>query len=393
MIVEITHKYSLYVVVILFVDNKMMKTIIIHNVRLCSIAIALFMFRHVNLTADCFSIPSASTSEGRISKEGQISHIKSIIIESNALQPQQDRSSRDASTISIKQIRNELDNNNMIISRVSYSSDFSSIMKLSASEYDKFTTSRHTDCINLFDKYNTNLIRCEKLNEQCINIRWNATWIPSGSTWLYNLGEFAGWKISVKSPDPAVVSTFSWKSVFNTFSNAFATGNITLPISCVEGNTLLTIKQAQDGTEDSGGDLTLTIKESIDLVSEADKNRIQNRRVAQELASWIDVSRRPPQFNVDDWAGMVRQRILSSVPGAGALDVDPNESDADGVIALVLFGFISVVVLGISFQFFTMPELVGGTGSIPSRCDDAEILEFGSGYLSECFGPLGDPTL
>eukprot|EP00984_Skeletonema_dohrnii_P015918 scaffold6989_cov72-Skeletonema_dohrnii-CCMP3373.AAC.1 len=90
---------------------------------------------------------------------------------------------------------------------------------------------------------------------------------------------------------------------------------------------------------------------------------------------------------------MVRQRILSSVPGAGALDVDPNESEADGVVALVLFGFISVVVLGISFQFFTMPELVGGTGSIPSRCDDAEILEFGSGYLSECFGLFGDPTL
>lgn len=356
------------------------------------IYVFFFVFFQHAIPTDCFSIPSASTSAGRI-EGGQIDQIKSIIIDSrsNTQQLQQERS-RDASTIPIKQIlRNDL-GSNMMVSCVSYASDFTSTMKLSVSEYDKFTTSRHTDCINLFDNYKTNLIRCEKLNEQSINIRWNATWIPSGSTWLFKLGEFAGWKISVKSPDPAVRSKFSWKAVFDTFSNAFATGNITLPISCVEGNTILTIKQASD-VADSGGDFTVTIKESIDLVSEADKNRIQNRRVAQELAAWIDVARRPPKFNVDDWAGMVRQRILSSVPGTGALDVDPNESDSDGVVALVLFGFISVIVLGISFQFFTMPELVGGTGSIPSRCDEAEILVFGSGYLSECFGPFGDPTL
>ncbi len=361
-----------------------------HNARLCFFTIVFFVLQNIH-TADCFSIPPSSSAR-RMEVEEKINYIKSIIIDSNAQKIQEERSS-DASTIPITQIRNELDNN-IMIACVSYASDFVSTTKLSASEYDKFTTSRNTDCINLFDNYNTELIRCEKLNEQSINIRWNATWIPSGSTWLYNLGELAGWKISVKSPDPAVISTFSWKAVFATFSNAFTTGNITLPISCVEGNTILTIKQVQNETASVGGDnFTVTIKESIDLVSEADKNRIQNRRVAQELASWVDVSRRPPKYNVDDWAGMVRQRILSSVPGAGALDVDPNESDADGVVALVLFGFISVVVLGLSFQFFTMPELVGGTGSIPSRCDDAEILEFGSGYLSECFGPFGDPTL
>ena len=362
---------------------------IIRNARLCFFASTVFILRHANPT-ESFSNPSATARAGRIDE--QINDIRSIIIDTNTKQSQEERS-RDASTIPIQQIRNELDDSNIVNSCVSYASDFASTTKLSASQYEEFTTSRHADCINLFDNYKTHLIRCEKLNEQYINIRWNATWIPSGSTWLYNLGDIAGWQINVKRPDPAVISTFSWKAVFDTFSNAFATGNITLPISCVEGNTILTIKQVQDEVDSGSGDFAVTIKESIDLVSEADKNRIQNRRVAQELASWIDVSRRPPKFNVDDWAGMVRQRILTSVPGAGALDVDPNESDTDGVVALVLFGFISVVVLGISFQFFTMPELVGGTGSIPSRCDDAEILEFGSGYLSECFGLFGDPTL
>ncbi len=357
------------------------------SARLCFFAIAFFALQNA-YTTNCFSVPSSSA--GR-KVEDQINRIKSIIIDSNTQQLQEEQIS-DASTIPITQIQNE-PGSNIVIECVSYASDFLSTTKLSASEYDKFTTSRNTDCINLFDNYNTNLIRCEKISDQSINIRWNATWIPSGSTWLYNLGEFAGWEINVKSPDPTVISTFSWKAVFATFSNAFATGTITLPISCVEGNTILTIKQVQDEIDSvAGNSFAVTIKESIDLVSEADKNRLQNRRVAQELASWLDVSRRPPKYNVDDWAGMVRQRILTSVPGAGALDVDPNESDAEGVVALVLFGFISVVVLGLSFQFF-LPELVGGTASIPARCDDAEILEFGSGYLSECFGPFGDPTL
>jgi hypothetical protein len=376
--------------------GRQMPTVSHNSARLRYFAIALSIL-HAN-PIECFSVPSASSiaSTGRIKEEQIINHIKSIIIDSNKQQPQEELS-RDASSIPIKQIRNELHHNkNIIISFISYyASDFSPTTKLSASEYEEFTTSRHTDCINLFDNYETNLIRCEKLNEQSINIRWKATWIPSGSTWLYNFAtDFARWRVDCKSPDPAIVSTFSWKAVFDTFSTAFVTGNITLPISCVEGNTVLTIKHVEDEADSGrGGELVVTIKESIDLVSEADKNRIQNRRVAQELASWLDVSRRPPKFNVDDWAGMVRQRILTSVPGAGALDVDPNESDAEGAVALLLFGIISIVVFGISFQFFTMPELVGGTGSIPSRCDDAEILEFGSGYLSECFGPFGDPTL
>ncbi|KAL3776852.1 hypothetical protein ACHAWO_004257 [Cyclotella atomus] len=50
-----------------------------------------------------------------------------------------------------------------------------------------------------------------------------------------------------------------------------------------------------------------------------------------------------------------------------------------------------MAVLALSFQFFVLPEIVGGAGSVPLKCDDAEILEFGSGYLSECFGPFGDP--
>jgi len=50
-----------------------------------------------------------------------------------------------------------------------------------------------------------------------------------------------------------------------------------------------------DDTSNDVSKYIFSVTESLDLVWEADKNRLQNRRVAQELASWIDVSRRPPK--------------------------------------------------------------------------------------------------
>ena len=265
---------------------------------------------------------------------------------------------------------------------MSFSSDFVS-HQISLEAYASFARDRHEACANLFDGYKTSLVRCELLDETALNVRWNATWIPDGSSWLYQLVNLMKWSITTKSPDPAVPVVFSWKSVFNVFQQAFATDDITLPVSLVEGSTVVKFSEMSE---------IVTIKESIDLVTEADKNRLQNRRVAQELASWLDV-RRPPDtesIGVDEWAGIVRQRILSGVPGAGALDIDPNE-DGEAGVALFIFGVISLAVLALSFQYFVVPEIVGGVGTVPTKCDDAAILEFGSGYLSECFGPFGDP--
>ena len=38
------------------------------------------------------------------------------------------------------------------------------------------------------------------------------------------------------------------------------------------------------------------------------------------------------------------------MPGAGPLDVDPNEDDAEGVIVLAFSAFC-VAILGLSFQY------------------------------------------
>jgi len=268
-----------------------------------------------------------------------------------------------------------------------FASDFVPKQEISLIEYDKFTRSRHNDSIILFDGYTTENVRCEAMDETRLNVRWRASWIPAGSTWLYNLADSAGWIVEKRSPDSTKVATFSWRSVFGLFSQALLTGTITLPISSVEGNTVIAIDESSDMKI-----CRVSIKESVDLVSEADRDRLQNRRVAQELASWLDVSRRPDECGIsaEEWADTVRSRILAGVPGAGTLDVDPNEDDAEGRVALLWFGAICLASLALSFEYFVVPEIVGGSGTISEKCDDAARIEFGSGYLSECFGPYGD---
>lgn len=97
------------------------------------------------------------------------------------------------------------------------------------------------------------------------------------------------------------------------------------------------------------------VNESIDLVEEA--NKLQNRKVAQELVSWLDVSRRPPNQTEEDWAVLLQNRILSGVPNSGALDVDPNEDDTESILAIgfILLAFAASSLLLSSQLIFSPP--------------------------------------
>mmetsp|Transcript_20380 Transcript_20380/g.46030 ORF Transcript_20380/g.46030 Transcript_20380/m.46030 type:complete len:303 (-) Transcript_20380:31-939(-) len=258
---------------------------------------------------------------------------------------------------------------------VSFHSSLVARYDIDASLYAETIKKRHGDCQKLFDGYATRLVRCDVLDESSCNIRWNVTFIPSGSTWLYNLAKSVGWEIRTKSPDPSSVALFSWRPVFSLCQRAFETGSVTLPIVLIEGSTRLFLSRTG-----------LLISETVDLIEEADNERLQNRRVAQELASWLDVSRRPKNIDREEWASQVRQRILSNVRGAGALDIDQNEDGSEGVIALLIFGVVSAVAVLLSFELLTLPEIIGGARRLSEECENGELLEFGSGYLNECLG-------
>lgn len=276
---------------------------------------------------------------------------------------------------------------------LSYSSDFVPRQELLPSSYSRERRRRHCNCQHLFDRYQTEALWCKTLPDgKSTNVRWRASWAPAGSTWLYGLAGGMGWNIETRSPDPSRISTFSWGAVLRIFAQASRTGTINLPISSVEGNTVVSVGEQTDSDRSCPtGRPLLSIRETIDLVGEADAGRLQNRKVAQELASWLDVSRRPDETDraFEEWSEVVRSRILFGVPGAGPLDVDPNE-DSEGAKALVFFGGICLAALGFSFNILLADEIVGSTGAISGLCDDAPTVKFGAGYLSECFGPYGD---
>ena len=156
--------------------------------------------------------------------------------------------------------------------------------------------------------------------------------------------------------------------MFRMFGSAFQTGVITLPISRGEGSTRLKISTRERTITLGGNNCTrLSIKESIDFVREGDLGRLQNRKVAQELAAWLDVSRRPSGTSEESWAGIVRSRILSAVPGAGVLDIDPNDEE-ESASALLVFGVTCLMALTHrTIYFLEMWEL----GRFLTICDDA----------------------
>jgi hypothetical protein len=168
---------------------------------------------------------------------------------------------------------------------------------------------------------------------KAINIRWEASWIGASSVWLFDLADQIGWEVETKVADSTRVSTFSWKRVGQMFQKAFEIGTITLSVYGEEGSTRLRVSE-----DDTTLQVRIDMIESIDLVREADRSQLQNRIVAQEFASWFDVSRRPLQMEELVWAAIVRERVLVNVPGSEALDVDPNE---DGPSSLRLWNSMS----------------------------------------------------
>uniref|UniRef100_A0A7S3V7J5 Uncharacterized protein n=1 Tax=Chaetoceros debilis TaxID=122233 RepID=A0A7S3V7J5_9STRA len=241
--------------------------------------------------------------------------------------------------------------------KVVFSSELCTHQKqLSLHEYTKNVHEKHQDCLDLFDRYKSQVLRCENISteraspDDCeLNIKWEASWIPESSAWLYSLGEIIGWEIKQKSPDPFQVATFSYKNVFYVFQRAFETGVIALPVTIVSGNTNVKLRCLL--TDESKFEMGMYILESIDLIYEADRGLLQNRRVAQELASWLDVSRRPIGLDPLDWAALVRTRVISGVPGAGSLDIDPN-AEGEGEIAFILFVLMCSAALLVFYEVF-----------------------------------------
>lgn len=244
-----------------------------------------------------------------------------------------------------------------------YTSEFER-RRLSTEEYRSSAIRWDEDCRSLFDGYETKVLRCSSIDDGTsgrFNVRWRATWFASNTVWLSRVAATMKWKVTRATVDPTRISTFSYAAIFRMLGDAVRLGNITLPISAVEGSTVVTI--------DSSSGLCTSIEETVDLVGEADRGRLLNRKVAQDLAEWLDVSRRLDRTDPEDWASRVRSRVLAGVPNALPLDLDPNEDEAEGALALVLFGTICAAALVGSYYMLGL----GNSGAAWDWSADAPV--------------------
>lgn len=228
-----------------------------------------------------------------------------------------------------------------------------------------------SDGHELFRNYRTEVLRCTLLaGTTTVAVRWRASWSPEGVLWLERLAGLCGWRLERFDPPADRVATFSWRAVGALLSTAVSSGVLRLPLSAVEGRSELLIERG----------VCVAISESVDLVLEARRGKLLNRRVAQELAAFLDVCRRPEDIDPDDWAATVRTSCLSGVPGAGVLDVDPSE---DGPAAVGVFALGTASLLAASIG-----ALGRETGVFGSTICDEVAGAASEGWFSQCVSDL-----
>ena len=252
-----------------------------------------------------------------------------------------------------------------------------------ADDYCESATRWHTEsCASLLD-YETIILRVAPLGDDQVSVRWRVQWSADSSRWLIFIARAFSWKIVRSDVDPRVVSQFSWAKVGQIFKNALSTGTLRIPASTVEGTARLTLAKGE--MEEP---VVVSHRESIDLVDLADAGTLLNRRSAQDVATFLDF-RRPARADPDEWAEQVRARVLSGVPGAGTLDIEPMADEREGLVALVGFAVLMSTALTASLAL----GLGGDHGAVglagewgASVCD--EIGSPGDWGYSQCVSDL-----
>ena len=212
-----------------------------------------------------------------------------------------------------------------------------------ADEYSKSATRWHSESRDSLLDYQTTVLRVASIGDNEVSVRWRAQWSADRSKWLVALAQALRWEIVLIDVNPREVSQFSWAKVGQLFATALSTGKLRLAASAVEGTARLTLTPCQ---EESTYVVT-SHRETIDLVELADAGALYNRRSAEDVATFLDF-RRPCRAEPDAWADQVRARVLSGVPGAGPLDIEPMADEREGLVALVAFAILMSAALSAS---------------------------------------------
>ena len=166
--------------------------------------------------------------------------------------------------------------------------------------------------------------------------------------WLENLGQSTGAELRFVPYNhlSQTLSSFSWLSVLRLFQDFLFRRRMNVPLACIEGMTELQFSK----------DLKVEkVSEELSYAVDIRRGVLRNRRCSQDLRLFLETGRRMNKGSPDEWYNRVATSLpWQSVPGSGAMDVDPVE---EGSSAAVFMGFSLLVVL--LFSSLLAPALLG----------------------------------
>ena len=195
-------------------------------------------------------------------------------------------------------------------------------------------------------------------------VQWNVTWIPPTAIWLESLCSAIpgdGWEPLYRSYChlSSQPSTFSYSAVFKLFQEAVATGQLRIPLACIQGTTTLEFdvhENSNSGRETNElAPMLRSITEDLNYAQDLERGVLRNRKCAMDLKLFLETGRCSFPDKIDDWDSIVNQLPWNSVQGMNPLEVDPQD---DGEVAVpIFFGIVTVALVG--FMALVAPELIG----------------------------------
>ena len=230
--------------------------------------------------------------------------------------------------------------------QIRYSSELDLGTARGAGAYTSSSARWHQDALNLLKDYAVQVERCSALGTGAgdVGVNWCATWAPDSTAQVAGIAAALGCEIERFEAPFDQMSKFSARALLALLWTAATTGKMRLPGAVIRGRAVLTFDL------DTG--LCTAHRETLDLMAEADTGRIQNRLSATSLATFLDVCRRPDDVAPEAWEKAVRERALDGVSGTAFVDIQPNESDSEGAIALLFFGVLSALSLTLTAGIF-----------------------------------------
>jgi hypothetical protein len=191
--------------------------------------------------------------------------------------------------------------------------------------------------------------RLSRVSPTTLLFQWNVTWVPPTTAWLESLAN--SWPgvtpcYAAYTHLAGQRTSFSYRAVFDLFADAFKTGQLRVPLACIEGTTTLEF--------DSSFTTLKSIVEDLGYAQDLARGGLQNRKCASDLRLFLETGRRVGA-DADNWYEAVSNLSWMSVPGMNPMDMDPQD---DGPMApLVFLGVTGATILG--FAALVAPELIG----------------------------------